>query len=67
LRNLLCLCRGCHFWWHNSADTFDTENLRREVLSEADNEYLFRERKSTVKFSISDLEEIKHKILTLEK
>lgn len=62
LRNLMCLCKKCHFWWHNCADTFDTEALRKKALTDDCNDFLNRSRKMPARYSIGDLEELLNNI-----
>lgn len=62
LRNLMCLCRGCHFWWHNSATKFDMDELCARCLTEEDEAHLKENQHKESHFSVSDLEDMLKRI-----
>lgn len=57
LRNLLCLCKGCHYWYHNVSTTYDTQELRERCLTRDEDKFLCDFQHTSVKFSVSELED----------
>jgi len=61
-RNLLNLCKGCHFWIHNSAGVFAEMQLLERNLTPEDLAFLKENKNKSVKYSISDMEAIAERL-----